>query len=436
MDLTKSFHPFDIRGDYPAAVNEHMAYLVGKFVQSFLPQGAIVVAADNRESSPFLVNALVNGLAVGHREVVFIGNVPTPVFYFAVNFLKAAGGVMVTASHVAGQQNGFKFTKAGALPLDEGEILTLKNFLESQPADDQRNKSLYKISVEEAVSNRSKVVSEYITQMVSKFSGLKFPGLVIFDTGETVATPIVEEILSRLTISYELLKQRRGLNPLLDEVNLNLREKVKERQATLGIIYDGDADRVVFIDRQGNLIPPSYILGLVAKHFTKVALDIRSGLAAYTTDHVVTPSWAQNLKFAMSDDTKIAFAGETSGHLIFREWYGIDDGIFAGFKFLELVTNLDSELSELRAFYTDVPEINFEVTGDSTLVLDKIADYYRMKEYPISIIDGVTITSSDFHLNLRMSLTEPFLRLNLEVKRPEQVEAITEEIKKLIYAEK
>jgi len=432
VDIEKAFHPFDIRGDYPLEVDEKMAYNVGRFVESYLPPGAVLVAADNRDSSPSITNALVNGLTANNREVVFIGNLPTPIFYFAVSFLKATGGVMVTASHVNAKQNGFKFVKVDSEPWDEGEILTLKDYLKSHE-NDSHPENISKVSVKDALANRNKVVAEYISQLVGKFSNLKVEGLILFDTGETVAAPILEEILSRLSLNFKLFKTPRDLNPLIPEGNSNLRAQVKAQNAALGVIYDGDADRVIFIDKEGNLIPQSYILGLIGKRFTKAAFDIRAGLAAYTTDHVVTPSWAQNLKFAMKEDPKIGFAGETSGHLIFKEWYGIDDGIFGGFKFLELVKNFDEELSQLKSSYIDIPEINYNLPGDYALALDKIADYYRSKDYLVSVVDGVTLVSSDFHFNLRPSLTEPFLRLNLEVKRPEQAEEIKQELQKLIY---
>ncbi|MEK7127924.1 MAG: hypothetical protein AAB838_04360 [Patescibacteria group bacterium] len=123
MDINTAFHPFDIRGDYPAVVDEQMASLIGQYVRSYL-DGEIIIASDNRESSPKLRAALHIGID--------LGELPTPLFYYAVCKLKAAGGIMVTASHVYASQNGFKLVHANALPFNEGEILELKNYVSKQ----------------------------------------------------------------------------------------------------------------------------------------------------------------------------------------------------------------------------------------------------------------------------------------------------------------
>ena len=257
--------------------------------------------------------------------------------------------------------------------------------------------------------NNTDIIAQYISEIVQKFKGLRSNKKIIFDSGQTVVTPIIKEILSRLTLNFKLLTEPRGLNPLVEDGYKNICEAVIREKADLGVLWDGDCDRVVFIDKTGKLIPQSYILGIIAKNYKKAAFDMRAGLAAYTTDYIITPSWAQNLKYAMQDDPKIGFAGEVSGHLIFREWYGIDDGIFGALKFIELMGDLD-----IKSNYIDIIEENFEYKTDPALVLDKIADYYRSKDFLVSVLDGVTVSSGEFHLNIRQSLTEPFLRLNLE----------------------
>lgn len=415
MDITKAFHPFDIRGDYPAVVDEQMAYLIGKFVKDYLP-GQIVIASDNRESSPKLRHALGVGTD--------IGELPTPLFYYAVCKLKAEGGVMVTASHVYASQNGFKLVHANALPFNEGEILELKRYVE-------RNACHAKL-VSASRPTDSGIITQYISEIVQGFKSLKSNKKIIFDSGQTVATPIIKEILSRLTLNYELLTDKRGLNPLIKEGYKNISKAVIEKKADLGVLWDGDCDRVVFIDKTGKLIPQSYILGIIGKHYQKAAFDMRAGLAAYTTDYLITPSWAQNLKFAMQDDPKIGFAGEVSGHLLFREWYGIDDGIFGALKFIELMGDLDNQIIELKKNYLEIIEENFEYKTDPALVLNKIADYYRSKDFLVSVLDGVTVSSGDFHLNIRQSLTEPYLRLNLEARTQKIIDEINEQIRSQI----
>lgn len=280
--------------------------------------------------------------------------------------------------------------------------------------------------------NSTNIVTQYIGEIVQRFRNLRCDKKIIFDSGQTVATPIIKEILSRLSLNYELLTMNRGLNPLVEEGYKNISAAVISEQADLGVLWDGDCDRVVFLDRAGKLIPQSYILGIIARNFRKAAFDVRAGLAAYTTDYIITPSWSQNLKYAMQEDSKVGFAGEISGHLIFREWYSLDDGIFGALKFIELMGDLDQKLAEAKKSFVEIIEENFSYTSDPALVLDKIANYYRSKDFLVSVLDGVTVSSNDFHLNIRQSLTEPFLRLNLEVRREKQISKIKSEIERLL----
>ncbi|MDO8515069.1 MAG: hypothetical protein Q7S14_01090 [bacterium] len=414
MDINKAFHPFDIRGNYPEVVDEQMASLIGQYVRSYL-DGQIIIASDNRESSPKLRHALGVG--------VDLGELPTPLFYYAVCKLGSTGGIMVTASHVYSAQNGFKIVHANALPFNEGEILELKTFVERHSGKAEGRIQ----NPQERIPDSAGMTTLYISEIVQRFKGLRCNKKIIFDSGQTVATPIIKEILSRLSLNYELLTTNRGLNPLIEEGYKNVCEAVIREKADLGVLWDGDCDRVVFIDKTGKLIPQSYILGIIAKNYKKAAFDMRAGLAAYTTDYILTPSWAQNLKYAMQDDPKIGFAGEVSGHLIFREWYGIDDGIFGALKFIELMGDLD-----IKSDYIDIIEENFEYKSDPALVLDKIANYYRSKDFLVSVLDGVTVSTGEFHLNIRQSLTEPFLRLNLEARTQKKLDEIQNEIKTLI----
>jgi phosphomannomutase len=280
--------------------------------------------------------------------------------------------------------------------------------------------------------NNSDIITQYISEICIRFKGLKGNKKIIFDSGQTVATPIIQEVLSRLTLNFKLLTEPRGLNPLLEEGYKNVCDMVVKEKADLGVLWDGDCDRVVFIDRSGKLIPQSYILGIIAKNYQKAAFDIRAGLAAYTTDYIITQSWAQNLKYAMQEDPKIGFAGEVSGHLIFREWYGIDDGIFGALKFIELMGDVDSQLSILKNSYLEMVEQNFEYKSDPALVLDKISNYYRSRDFSVSVMDGVTVASGEFHFNIRQSLTEPFLRLNLEARSQGRLDELYEEIRSQI----
>ncbi len=397
MDIQKAFHLYDIRGKYPATVDQPLINLVSQAVIKLFKPQKLAVAWDSRLSSPKLARQIPADIS--------FGAVTTPVFYHAVIKNNCDFGFIVTASHLQEDWNGLKLVKKNALPLDQGEILQIKDYCLSP----NRHSGLSRI--------RPVLVNPipiYETEIIDKFKNLKFPGKIIVDTGSTFLAPIVQSIFSKLNLNFTLLSSPRNLNPLLKESRQNLSTAVKKESAILGIIYDGDGDRVVFVDKNGNLIPPTFVLGLLAKNFSKVAFDVRAGQAAHTTKHIITPAWGQELKFAMQKDPQISFAGENSGHLIFRDWYCLDDGLYASLKFLELFDL--KMLTRLEKLYLELPEINFPTTDDnSTLVLEKVADYYREKGAKVSLIDGVTVETENFRFNIRPSLTEPYLRLNLEI---------------------
>ncbi|MEK7565727.1 MAG: hypothetical protein AAB506_01625, partial [Patescibacteria group bacterium] len=319
-------------------------------------------------------------------------------------------GIMVTASHIQASWNGFKFVKKHATPLDQGEILKIKKYCVKAIIANVAKPSIF-----------INPVPSYIQDIISHFQNLKFSGKIIIDSGKTLVSSIAKEIFTQLGLNFIQIDPDRNLNPLLEESRQVLKTTVIKEKANFGIIWDGDGDRVIFVDSAGALIPPTFILSLFARFQSHAAFDIRAGRAAYTSDNLITPAWGQELKFAMFDNPKITFAGEASGHFIFRDWYCLDDGLYAALKFIELAqkTNLEKDLKILKEKYVEIPETNFEIQGDSTLVLKEIANYYRNRGESVSLVDGVTVEAKDFRFNLRPSLTEPYLRLNLEAKDSE-----------------
>jgi phosphomannomutase len=248
-------------------------------------------------------------------------------------------------------------------------------------------------------------------------------------TKSSVITPALV-VFSRLCpAGLNLVKATHGPNPLLAENRRALGEEVRRLQADLGVIWDGDGDRVLFVDNQGRLVSPSFVLGILAAEALrknrggKVGVDVRAGLVvrdlvtAAGGELAVFPAWAQNFKFAMAEDPSLVFCGETSGHYLFRDFFSIDDGLYAALKFLFLWEKgeLQDTLARLGRKYFELPEKNIPCpSGKAPLILETLADYYRDHDYLISIIDGLSVFGEDFKFNLRQSATEPFLRLNLE----------------------
>lgn len=419
MDLDEIFHLFDIRGEYPRKINETLAFKIGKLLTK-----KVLVGHDQRNSSYPLSQALLSGLP-GEGE--YVGEVSTPLFSFIMKHNPFDFGVMVTASHIDESQNGFKIFRNGGVPLNEGEMLELKKRLGSA---EYKSDPAGKFPVNDALKTKS--IALYCQFLTEKFKLVDFTGLgkVVFDTGETPVTFLVRKILPQLKIDYIHLDKPRGLNPMLAENRRVLAESVRTSGSSLGIIFDGDGDRAIFVDRNGELIHPSYIFGLVNRNYHKVVLDMRAGLVAKTTQTVFVPSWSQNIKYAMIDDPEIEMGGEVSGHAVFREWSMIDDGIFFAIKTLSLF-DMDF-LKKMEGALVELEETNFPRHDNYPLVLEKVANYYRDRGESVSIIDGVTVWGEDFRFNLRPSLTEPFLRLNLEARTNEKKAEIYGEVRSFI----
>jgi phosphomannomutase len=344
---------------------------------------------------------------------------------------------MVTASHVSDKESGFKLVNKNGLPFDQGEILALKNSIAGFL------KAPIVIPKSEPVPFNN--FSVYIDALQKALPEQHFSSRIIVDFTNSTVEPVVRELFKRLKIDYEAVASENSGNPLLEENRRQLAKAVQNKKADLGIIWDSDGDRVAFVDGCGELIPMTFVLGLlaaeeVAKHRGSTAVaDVRAGLVV--RDLVaqsggkleVTPAWSQFFKFAMAENKNIVFGGETSGHFVFRDFNCVDDGVYAALKFLYLWENRGAKekLPLLNKRYFELPERNFSCPAKKApLVLEKLSEYFRQKGYDISIKDGLSVFGPDFKFNLRSSLTESYLRLNLEAKSEKNAGAIVTEIER------
>lgn len=227
------------------------------------------------------------------------------------------------------------------------------------------------------------------------------------------------------------------------ENRTELVKAVVEEKADMGIMWDSDGDRVVFIDSNGGFIPVCFVLGILAAAEVKknkggkVAVDVRTGLVVRDLveqaggEIQIFPAWSQFLKFGMKEDQKIVFGGEMSGHFVHKDFYNIDDGILSALKFLALWEDTDAkeQIAQLTKKYFELPEKNFPIDlSVAPAVLEKLSEYYRKKDVLVSVVDGLTVYSKDYRFNLRSSLTEPFLRLNLETTGENLAKEVISEI--------
>lgn len=419
MDINAAFKLFDIRGKYPQVVDERLAYTLAKALTAWKDPHKVLVCCDTRESSPTLKEFLSDSFASANVSVYDLGEAPMPMFNYALTQNNYDLGIMVTASHIAQEENGFKIIMPGPLPLNEGELQEVKSLLDKFKDEP--------IVVPKLPIEKVSAGAQYIKEILDRV-GRKKPNLKIaLDATKSAVLTTVMIIFQKLGADFHLVDSKHSGNPLLAINRQALEKDVVATSSDLGIIWDSDGDRVVFVDRQGKLIPMSFVLGLlgasaISEH-KKIAVDIRAGLAV--RDLVVAaggnieifPAWNAYLKFAIKDDPEIVFAGETSGHFIFPDFYAIDDGILAALRFLRLFEQgtVETQLSALRRKYFELPEKNIPYPSEkSAQILERLTERYRKLDYLVSVVDGLTVFGPNFKFNLRQSVTEPFLRLNLE----------------------
>jgi phosphomannomutase len=421
------FKAYDIRGKYPSDVNEAAAGAIGFGLARFLIRhkaGPVVVGRDWRLGSASLAECTIAGLQVGGRDVIDIGQVTSPMFYFAVNRLGAAGGAMVTASHNPSSYNGFKLVRENAIPMAMGTGLE-KIKQESENAPPIEGRSLPAL--------QQSVAKEYAQYFFERFKG-PFTRRVIVDAGNGVAGAILPSILGPLGVDYKgLFFEPDGrfpnheANPLVDGNLQHLRDAMRENRGTIGIAFDGDGDRVAFLDEKGVRVRGDLITALLAETLLErngpgtVLYDLRSSHAVPEAIAVYggTPSRIRvghaYIKQAMREQQALC-GGELSYHYYFRDFFNCESGILAMLLVLQILEEkgqtLEAAVAPLQK-YSHSDEINFKV-ADPQMAIEHVASVFADAKQ--DQLDGLTIAYPEWWFNLRASNTEPLLRLNLEAQ--------------------
>jgi len=442
------FKAYDIRGTYPEELNKDTACLIGKAFASFVKGKRIVVGKDVRISSDELEKAFVEGVLSEGKDVVKIGLATTPLVYFASGKLDVAGAAMITASHNPAQYNGFKFCLKEAVPVGEGsgmeEIkrMAVENEFEKNGQEKEKGRIFENKDIKKEYWN-------YMASFFRKNAKTKKKIVVDFANAMGILDKEVYQSLSNEVEAVYLFDELDGTfpnheaNPLKSETLSFLCEKVRKEKADFGVAYDGDADRVGFVDEEGKVVPMDFITALLAKEILKnhpgglVLVDLRSSNAV---KEVIEEAGGvvrycrvghSLIKKQMREEGAI-FAGELSGHYFFEENFKAEMSTLAVVKILNLLNESDKKLSELVAElkkYYHSGEINFEV-NNKEMVFEKLKEKYQ--EGKINLLDGIRIDFSDWWFNVRASNTEPVIRLNLEAKTKQLKEEKIKEIMEVI----
>jgi phosphomannomutase len=445
------FKAYDIRGVYGDDLNEEIAYRVGRaFSEILIRENSgkklqVVVGGDMRVSTPSLKKEVIRGITDSGINVVDVGLVTTPTFYFSVAYYGFDGGLQVSASHNPKEYNGFKMVRAHGVPFSgDSGIYEIRDMVIANEFSDSTEKG--KVSTKEGVVEEETKVQQKDLDV----SGIK-PFKIVVDAANAMGAVDVEAMFSSL--NCELIKlnfELDGTFPVhqpdpLDEENLKIvKDAVLEHKADLGISPDGDGDRYFFIDEKGEVVRQEILRGILAQIELKdnpgatVCYDIRPG--RITRDMieeaggraVVTKVGHSLIKETMIKEGAI-FGGESSGHFFYKTDYGtFETPIIFVTKLLKFISEQGKPVSEIIAPYRKYHhsgEINSDVE-DKEGKMKAIAEKYSDAE--ISWLDGVTVEYPDFWFNVRASNTEPLLRLNLEAVSEETMKEKRDEVLEFI----
>ena len=428
MSRITCFKAYDIRGRIPDELNEDIAYRIGRAYATFLAPNKVVVGHDIRLSSPAISAALINGLRDSGVDVFDIGECGTEEIYFATSHFNMDGGIVVTASHNPKDYNGMKLVKESSKPvsgdtgLHEIQRLAEENTFET-PA--KRGKL-------EPLDHRSAYIAQLLSYVdIGSLKKLK----VVVNAGNGGAGAVIDRVEKFLPIEFIKIHHQadgnfpNGVpNPLLVENRSPTTDAIAAHDADLGIAWDGDFDRCFFFDENGRFIEGYYIVGLLAESFLEQdpsARIVHDPRLTWNTIDIVANRGGE----AVQSKTGHAFikermraedatyGGEMSAHHYFRDFAYCDSGMVPWLLVIGLMSSKNATLSSLvddrMKKFPASGEINRRIT-DPQAAIATMEEKYAGTAIDVDHTDGLSVSYENWRFNLRMSNTEPVVRLNVE----------------------
>ncbi len=424
----KAFKAYDIRGVYGRDFDASDVRKIGFFLPKLLKADTVLIGRDDRASSPEVFAALCDGITMSGTDVISIGQATTPTIYFATATKGFDAAVQITASHNPAEYNGLKVCKTDALPVDYANGLA---DLERMCATDtivpaKKRGTIHEIDV------RSDYL-DFLRQYLPNLSGLK----IGVDCSNGMAGLLIKELLGKKT-KYIFDKidgtfPNHPPNPLEEKNCAGLKKLVVGKKLDIGLIFDGDADRVMFIDERGRYVQPDLITAVLAEYFLaeekgRVLHDVRTSKAV--TERITELGgephmWKVGHSFAKMKMRELGciVGGELAGHYYFRDFFNCDSGILTALIVLSVAAKLKSEGKPFSSCidglmrYANSGEINFRIQ-DKAGAIAALAAEFTAKEKPTAVydFDGIRIEFADWWFSVRASNTEPWLRLLIEAK--------------------
>lgn len=436
------FRGYDIRGIYNEQIDEDTAYTIGLGYGSYIKQMGktkCVIGHDNRLSSPILFNALKQGILETGIDVISLGICTTPMYYYACIKLKIYSGVMVTASHNPKDDNGFKFSFDEHGNCKGQDIIDFLEFIKKK-----------EFSKGEGTYSEYDIDKDYIELFKNSLSFGNRRLKVVIDPGNGTTSIIAKKIYSLFPIDLIAINDKSDgrfpnhhPDPCVEDNLKQLKEKVLEEKADIGIAFDGDGDRVGIITSTAKYIPTDMFMIIIIRNIiNKVSkkeflCDIKCSKAV--SDEVEKLGGKIVLSRTGNSYTKskvleenLPFGGELSGHVYFTDrWPGFDSGLYAGLRMLEILSHTDKTLDQLleginKYYHTD--EIKISSNDNIKFeVISKIKEYVEEKNYKYLDIDGVKAMFDDGWALVRASNTGPNITLRFEAKTEERLKELQNE---------
>lgn len=431
MDLS-AFKAYDIRGRVPDQLNEDIVERIGRAYVEVTGASKVVVGYDIRLSSPALSDALIKGITAAGCDVYNIGLSGTEMIYFATFFYDMDGGIAVTASHNPKDYNGMKLVSKGSRPISsDNGLLDIRDKVSGDFEDAEAPGKVHTLAV----------MDDYVQHLLGYIDTDSLQAFkVVVNAGNGGAGMVVDALEDRLPFKFiKLMNEPDGHfpngvpNPLLEENRDSTREAILADKADFGVAWDGDFDRCFLFDETGRFIEGYYIVGLLAEQFLqteKGARIIHDPRLTWNTVEVVEQAGGVAvesktghafIKARMREEDAI-YGGEMSAHHYFRDFAYCDSGMIPWLLVAALMSRSGKSLSQLIderiAKFPASGEINRTIE-DAKAVIAKVETLYAEKANSISRVDGLSMDFGDWRFNLRMSNTEPLVRLNVESRGDE-----------------
>lgn len=431
----KAFKAYDIRGVYGRDFDASDVRKIGFFLPRLLKADTVLVGRDDRASSPEIFDALCDGITLSGANIVSIGLATTPTVYFATATKGFDASVQITASHNPAEYNGLKVCKTGALPVDYANGLAdlEKMCATGEIAPAKKRGSVCEIDVRGDYLN-------FLHQYLPDLSGLK----IGIDCSNGMAGPLIKNLLGKkpkyIFDEIDGTFPNHPPNPLEEKNCADIQKLVLDKKLDIGLIFDGDADRVMFIDERGRIVQPDLITAVLAEYFLaaekgRVLHDIRTSKAV--TERIMELGgephmWKVGHSFAKMKMRELGaiVGGELAGHYYFRDFFNCDSGFLTALIVLSVAAKLKTEGKPFSTCieglmrYANSGEINFRIQ-DRAGAVAALVKKFTAEEPPTAVydFDGIRMEFADWWFNIRASNTEPWLRLLIEA-RDEKILAV------------